>query len=228
VPSVDGLVVVIGATDTIEALAVKYGVAVQEIVDANNLAGPNIVTGETLLIPGASGGPMPTPKPQTQTTSGGGSTTSGGGSTTSSGGGGSTTWTGGRLLWPVLGGSTISQRFHSGHPAIDIAAHQGQAVVAAAGGTVIYAGWKTSGGGIGGGIVVWISHNGRLYTTYNHLSAESVRIGQHVNAGQRIGSIGMTGNATGPHLHFEVWVSFPWGDWTTGGCRNPLSYLVRH
>jgi murein DD-endopeptidase MepM/ murein hydrolase activator NlpD len=208
IPPVDGLVVVVSPNDTIDSLATKYSVDSQEIVDANNLSGPNIVTGETLLIPGASGGPMPAAK-------------------IPAGGGSSSSWTGGRLLWPVLGGSSISQYFHTGHPAIDIAAHMGQPVVAAAAGTVIYAGWKTTGGGIGGGIVVWISHNGKLYTTYNHLSSEIVRIGQHVSAGQRIGSIGMTGNATGPHLHFEVWVTLPWGDWTTSGARNPMLYVRR-
>jgi murein DD-endopeptidase MepM/ murein hydrolase activator NlpD len=208
IPPVDGLVIAVGATDTIESLAAKYNMAPQDLMDANSLAGPNIVTGQTLFIPGANGGPIPTPKIATTT-----------------GGGGGSSYTGGRLLWPVRG--TISQYFHAGHPAIDIAAHSGTPVVAAAGGTVIYAGWKTTGGGIGGGIVVWISHGGRLYTTYNHLSSEVVRVGQQVSAGQRIGSVGMTGAATGPHLHFEVWASLPWGDWTTRGARNPMLYLGR-
>jgi murein DD-endopeptidase MepM/ murein hydrolase activator NlpD len=210
IPPIDGLVVVISAADTIDSLATKYKVDAQAIVDANKLAGTNIVSGDTLLIPGASGGAMPVPK----------STTGGSG-----GSGGSGSWTGGRLLWPVRG--TISQYFHSGHPAIDIAAHSGTPVVAAAAGTVIYAGWKTTGGGVGGGIVVWISHGGGLYTTYNHLSAEIPRVGQRVSAGQRIGYVGMTGVATGPHLHFEVWVTLPWGDWTTSGARNPMAFLGR-
>jgi murein DD-endopeptidase MepM/ murein hydrolase activator NlpD len=37
----------------------------------------------------------------------------------------------------------------------------------------------------------------------------------------------MTGAATGPHLHFEVWVTLPWGNWTTSGARNPMLYLSR-
>lgn len=210
IPTVDGLVVVVTPTDTLDSLAAKYSVTSQAIVDANNLSGPNIVTGDTLLIPGASGGPIPVPKITTTTTGGGGGS-----------------YTGGRLLWPVRGSYSISQYFHAGHPAIDIAAHSGTPVVAVAAGTVIYAGWKTTGGGVGGGIVVWISHGGGLYTTYNHLSSEVVSVGQRVSAGQRIGAVGMTGAATGPHLHFEVWVTLPWGNWTTSGARNPMLYLSR-
>ena len=218
IPRVDGLVVVVAAADTIDSLAAKYKVAPQDLMDANSLAGPNIVTGQTLFIPGANGGPIPTPTPAPTAKPKPAS------AIVSSGGGGSS-YTGGQLLWPVRG--TISQYFHAGHPALDIAAHSGTPVVAAAGGTVIYAGWKTTGGGIGGGIVVWISHGGGLYTTYNHLSSEIVGVGQRVSAGQRIGSVGMTGAATGPHLHFEVWASLPWGDWTTRGARNPMLYLGR-
>jgi murein DD-endopeptidase MepM/ murein hydrolase activator NlpD len=205
IPSVDGLAVVVSPTDTIDGLSAKYKVDAQEIVDVNLLSGPNIAAGDTLLIPGASGGPLPAAK-----------------FTTGSGG---TSYTGSRLLWPVRG--TISQYFSRAHPAIDIAAPTGTPVYAAAAGTVIYAGWKTTGGGIGGGLVIWISHGGRLYTTYNHLSWKGVTVGQRVSAGQRIGSVGQTGVATGPHLHFEVWVTMPWGDWTTSGARNPLLYLGR-
>ena len=124
IPTIDGLVVVITPTDTLDSLAAKYSVTSQAIVDANNLAGPNIVTGDTLLIPGASGGPIPVPKITTTTATGGGSSS----------------YTGGRLLWPVRGSYSITQYFHAGHPAIDIAAHSGTPVVAVAAGTVIYAG----------------------------------------------------------------------------------------
>ena len=139
----------------------------------------------------------------------------------SSGGGGSVrppaTYSGGRLSWPVPGGY-ISQYFHYGHWAIDIAAPMGTPVLAAASGTVIFAGWKNN----GGGYQVWIAHGSNLFTTYNHMSAITVGRGQSVSRGQQVGRVGMTGNATGPHLHFEVWRGPIWD----GGTRvNPLLYL---
>jgi len=80
-------------------------------------------------------------------------------------------------------------------------------VVAAVSGTVVYAGWRSYSGG---GNVIWVMNGTKLYTTYNHLSWWGVRVGQHVSAGQVIGRIGESGEATGPHLHFEVWLGYPW------------------
>jgi murein DD-endopeptidase MepM/ murein hydrolase activator NlpD len=203
IPPVDGITMSVKAGDTLSGLASKYKTTTQGIVIANNLPDESITAGQILVMP-VDPPPMPTTK---------------------SGCTGNCSYTGGKLLWPVKGYYTISQYYSSRHPAIDLAAATGTPVIAAASGTVIYAGWKTSGGGVGGGIVVWINHNGKLYTTYNHLSAEFVSVGQTVSAGQRIGSVGMTGSATGPHLHFEVWVCYPWSDGTTSCARNPLKYL---
>ena len=91
-------------------------------------------------------------------------------------------------------------------------------LVAAAAGRVIFAGWKNN----GGGYQVWISHGGGLSTTYNHMSAVMVGTGQYVSRGQQVGRIGMTGDATGPNLHFEVWIG---AVWSTGYRVNPLKYL---
>jgi murein DD-endopeptidase MepM/ murein hydrolase activator NlpD len=55
----------------------------------------------------------------------------------------------------------------------------------------------------GYGNVVYIRHNGNDQTVYAHLSRMDVRVGQRVEQGQRIGAVGATGWATGPHLHFE-------------------------
>jgi murein DD-endopeptidase MepM/ murein hydrolase activator NlpD len=61
-----------------------------------------------------------------------------------------------------------------------------------------------------------------MYTTYNHMSAISVSSGESVAEGEQVGRIGSSGRATGPHLHFEVWVGPIWN----GGYRvNPLKYL---
>ena len=118
----------------------------------------------------------------------------------------------GTLLWPVSGGS-ISQYFHAGHLALDIAAPAGNAVFAAAGGTVISAGWMNN----GGGNVITIDHGNGMQTVYNHLGGFAVGAGAYVAPGQIIAYVGCTGMCTGPHVHFEVIVG--------GVIVNPLRYL---
>lgn len=87
--------------------------------------------------------------------------------------------------------------FHTG---IDYAAPRGTPVRAAAGGTVVLAGFNA--GGYGNYVV--ISHGGGMDTLYGHLDSIAVRQGQHVDRGQSIGAEGSTGNSTGAHLHFEL------------------------
>lgn len=116
------------------------------------------------------------------------------------------------LLWPVQGG-TISQYFHAGHLALDIAAPYGNMVMAAQAGTVTSAGWRNN----GGGNVISIDHGNGMITVYNHLGSIWVSPGQYVSAGQGIGGVGCTGLCTGPHVHFEVIVN--------GVIDNPLRYL---
>jgi murein DD-endopeptidase MepM/ murein hydrolase activator NlpD len=224
VPPANGLIVTVGASDTLASVAAKYDVDPQSIMDINQLTDPTLVVGQVLVIPGARGAPIPTPKPVKHSTpSSGGShpttvthrNTGGGGSTSGVGG----HYSGGRLSWPVIGGNNyISQYYHYGHWALDIAADYGSTVVAAASGKVVFAGWKNN----GGGWQVWISHGSNLYTTYNHMSAITVGSGENVGRGQQVGRIGQSGDATGPHLHFEVWDGPVWN----GGQRmNPLNYL---
>jgi len=215
IPPVTGLIVTITADDTLESLADEYNVNGEDILVTNGLDDPNLVVGQVLVVPGAKGEPIPTPKPtpkpKPRATS-----------RPSSGGGSSrppSTYSGGDMLWPVSGGGNyISQYFHSGHYGLDIAADYGSTVRSAAGGTVIFAGWKSN----GGGYQVWVAHGSGLYTTYNHMSGVSVGHGQHVGRGQQVGRVGQSGWATGPHLHFEVWRGPIWN----GGTRvNPLAYL---
>jgi len=120
------------------------------------------------------------------------------------------------FAWPVLGKNSISQYFHRGHYGIDIMAKRGLPVIAVLGGTVISAGWKNN----GGGYQIYLSHGNNLYTGYYHLSAILVGIGQVVTREQQIGKIGATGNATGPHLHFAVWI----GRNIRSNRINPLQY----
>jgi murein DD-endopeptidase MepM/ murein hydrolase activator NlpD len=56
----------------------------------------------------------------------------------------------------------------------------------------------------GYGNLVEVAHGGGVISMYAHLSSFSVRVGQFVSTGTRVGRVGSTGEATGPHLHFEV------------------------
>jgi murein DD-endopeptidase MepM/ murein hydrolase activator NlpD len=205
IPPVNGLVVTVKSTDTLTTLARKYKVKTEAILAANELEDSNLVMGQVLVLPGAKGKPLPKPKPAVSR------------STSVFEGAVPARYRGGRFAWPVAGGE-LSQGYHYGHYGIDIAADSGTPVRAGAAGRVIFAGWKSN----GGGYQVWIAHGSGLYSTYNHMSSLTVGNGQSVGRGQQVGRVGMTGNATGPHLHFEVWRGMVWD----GGQRvNPLHYL---
>jgi murein DD-endopeptidase MepM/ murein hydrolase activator NlpD len=212
IPPVSGVVVTVASGDTLDSLAKKYSASADEIQSYNGLTDSTLVIGQRLIIPDGLGKSIPTPKPTKAPVA------------ASGGGGGSAihppagTYSGGKLAWPVPGGY-ISQYFHYGHPALDIAAPYGTRIIAAAAGTVIFAGWKDD----MGGYQVWLSHGSGLYTAYYHMSAITVNIGQRVGRGQQIGRVGQSGVATGPHCHFEVWRGYPWQG--SSYRVNPLSYL---
>ncbi|MEW5990402.1 MAG: peptidoglycan DD-metalloendopeptidase family protein [Chloroflexota bacterium] len=209
IPPVNGLIVTVKDGDTLDSLAASYKVDAAAVVEVNQLDDPTLIIGQTLILPGAVGAPIPTPKPAPRAPPGGGGTCNCSGPST---------YSGGDFTWPVSGGGNyISQYFRYGHYGLDIAADYGSTVRAAGAGRVIFAGWK----GNGGGYQVWISHGSGLYTTYNHMSSVSVATGTSVAEGQQVGRIGQSGNTTGPHLHFEVWIGPIWN----GGYRvNPLKY----
>ncbi len=110
-------------------------------------------------------------------------------------------------IWPVRGEITdgfgeSTDPFSGGeafHPGVDIAAPAGTAVEAAGDGLVIQAGWES-----GYGNCILIDHGGGITTRYAHLSKILVVVGEQVKRGEVIGDVGMTGRATGPHLHYEV------------------------
>ncbi len=85
------------------------------------------------------------------------------------------------------------------HPGIDIAAAQGTPIAAAMAGTVVAAGPD---GGYGN--LITVDDGNGLTTRYAHCSQIYARVGERVAPGDVIGAVGMTGRATGPHLHFEV------------------------
>jgi len=123
-------------------------------------------------------------------------------------------------IWPVRGVITagFGQRmdpftgegaFHTG---VDIAAPVGTPIRAVADGILFHAGPDSSYGN-----EALIDHGYGLTTKYGHLSTLAVVVGQEVSRGQIIGTVGMTGRATGPHLHYEVLVG--------GTPVNPVTYL---
>jgi murein DD-endopeptidase MepM/ murein hydrolase activator NlpD len=122
----------------------------------------------------------------------------------------------GNFLRPVQGPVTspFGQRWGVLHAGIDIAAGIGTPIIAAGSGTVTRAGWNN-----GFGNYVSIDHGGGYSTAYGHLNSISVRSGQSVSSGQTIGTVGSTGDSTGPHLHFEVRVN--------GIPKDPLEYIGR-
>lgn len=112
-------------------------------------------------------------------------------------------------------GASWSSGYHTG---VDFPVSTGTSVKAVGNGTIVSAGW---GGAYGYQVV--IRHPDGRYSQYGHLSQLSVRAGQPVNRGQQIGRSGSTGNATGPHLHFEIRTGPGYGS-----DINPLTYLRAH
>jgi len=101
----------------------------------------------------------------------------------------------GLRLHPILGYSRL-------HQGTDFGAASGTPIMAAAAGTVTFAGWHG-----GHGNYVQVLHHPGLMTAYGHMSKFAVKPGAKVAQGQVIGYVGSTGLSTGPHLHYEVWVN---------------------
>lgn len=128
-------------------------------------------------------------------------------------------------LWPTNSGYTITSGWvyrinpitgsREVHQALDIAGTgYGSPIYAVTNGVVSESNYRTQDGNY-----VCINHNvNNYYTCYAHMSKRAVKVGQIVERGEIIGYVGKTGWATGPHLHYEVWIGKPW----YGGYRiNP-------
>ncbi len=117
----------------------------------------------------------------------------------------------GTKVWPTAGRNINCDYWgYYGHNGVDIGGASGAPIYAYMGGTVIFSGWDTT----GYGNCVKINHGNGVVTIYAHCSSLGVTAGQVVNAGDYLGGIGMTGWATGNHLHFEVRVnSVPVNPW---------------
>ncbi len=180
--------------DTIWNISRSYDVTVEAILGANQLENENqLVVGELLILPGAK------VAPQAQIAS--------------------ASWRD-TLTWPVTGAITSGYgwRIHpitgkrDFHEGLDIAAPLGTPVKAALPGKVTHVGWT---GGYGRLVVV--SHDNGIETRYGHLSEYAVEVGRRVSIGDTLGYAGQSGNATGPHCHFEIRI------WDVP--KNPIDYL---
>lgn len=136
------------------------------------------------------------------------------------------------FIWPTPGyyyiSSIFGARWGTTHKGIDVgdAGIMGASVCASKAGTVTYVSnscthnyAKTSSCGCGGGYgnYIIIQHDGTYSTLYGHLTSASVSVGDYVQQGQIIGTVGSTGWSTGAHLHFEVRVN--------GTQQDPLNYV---
>ncbi|HSX08580.1 MAG TPA: peptidoglycan DD-metalloendopeptidase family protein [Candidatus Saccharimonadales bacterium] len=189
--------------DTVYTVAKKYNVDPQNIVDFpfNEFAGDGtsftLVPGETLIIPnGIEPSAQQTIKPQVYVATGPVPVSSGG------------------FTWPTRG--IVTQYASWYHEALDIAAPIGTPLIAASSGTVDYVSLGTYDTGYGNN--VWVNKGNGIRYHYAHMESVNVSVGDHVVGGQTvIGWIGVTGNTTGPHVHFEIQ--------SNGSLVNPLPYL---
>ncbi len=197
IPPIDGACHMVKEGDTLESIAKKYKVETTAItnVSFNNLQGPDYKIGPDMRLI-VEGGQKPyVPKIVTAYT---GPVPEGARGT-------------GLFQWPAVG--TLTQGYWFGHRAIDIAAYTGSPIVAADGGFVAYAGWSN----VGYGYLIVIDHANGFSSYYAHCSGFYVSVGQAVERGQLIATMGSTGNSTGPHLHFEIR--------SNGMPLNPRGYL---
>lgn len=145
---------------------------------------------------------------------------SGGGLGTDTGGGKK----GGKgAVFPVRGKHTYGDGLGAGrgHKGQDVLAACGKPLVAAKGGRVRVVDYEGSGAGN------YVVISGRKFDyVYMHMQRKaSVRRGQRVEAGEKIGLVGTTGSSTACHLHFEMWSSPGW--YRGGGVVNPTPFLKR-
>jgi len=183
--------------DTLESIAKKYKVSVEDVTsyEGNYMQEPYTLTiGQKLIVPGgykpyqvrhvvAWSGTVPKDAKRGTGTFG----------------------------WPVSG--YITQRYSEVHPAADIGVVIGTPVKAADSGYVALVGRNDT----GYGRYVLLDHGNGFQTLYAHLSVIYVEVGQSIGKGQAMGLSGNTGKSTGPHLHFEIKLN--------GVRRNPFIYL---
>lgn len=181
IPSIDGIIYTAKKGDTPENIADKYQVSLEKVALANNITDNTLEPGSLLFLPDAK-----------------------------------LDWVtlqeinGDLFLKPLKGSYYISSRYgwrdnpFSGHRTfhngIDMATSRGNSVYAALDGTVSRAGYDVTYGNY-----IIISHHSGYQTMYAHLNTILTTRGKYVTTNTRIGTVGNTGQSTGPHLHFTVY-----------------------
>jgi murein DD-endopeptidase MepM/ murein hydrolase activator NlpD len=225
IPPSDGVLIKVGKGDTISKLAGKYNANEQAIADFNWLDYPfTLEEGATLFIPD---GKMPAPPKPVYASSTPSFYVSNQYTTAAAIAPVGDSNVGRFISWPVAGSAgVISQYYRTWHRAIDIASNALPNVVAAAPGTVVFAGCSgycprlgETYGGSGYAWSIQIDHGNGYTTWYAHLKNIYVRSGQSVGRGEAIGQMGSTGRSTGPHVHFELRRGIAYGSQV-----NPLGY----
>jgi murein DD-endopeptidase MepM/ murein hydrolase activator NlpD len=204
VPDTRGIVVTVREHETLRSIASKYRVTPSVIRTYNKLKTADVVLGMVLVLPGGRGAALPT-------------FTRGDGLIGYTGPV-PAVYSGVKFRYPVPGGRYV-RGFTRSHLGMDIANSYGASIVAAGDGVVVFTGWRNN----CGGYQIIVAHGSNLYTGYYHLSGILVSTGQKVTRGSRIGRMGQTGCATGPHLHFVVSRGFPLAGSST--LYNPARFL---
>lgn len=205
---------------TLFGIARAYGVPLAALIEGNRLKSPNAITpGQRLTVPGAAA-PVSVPprRPLTEAQRRDllrslaearepAELPQGWAPPPPSGPG--------EFIWPLQGplNSPFGARGRRWHAGIDVGSPRAQQVGAAADGEVSFAQATRT----GFGNVVVLDHAGGFTTLYAHLAIIIAREGESVRQGQPVGGVGASGNATGPHLHFEIR--------HRGAPLDPLRYL---
>lgn len=219
IPPGKGLMYVVQKNDNLDVIAAKFNASEQTIAEANWLDDPNDLTryeGKEIFVPNGTM-PQPTKAPARAASRASSVRVPAVAAPANSF----------RFLsWPVQGGAgKISQCPSGFHMAMDIASAGAGTpnLVAAAPGTVVYAGKHSS----GYAWVVEINHGNGVSTLYAHMVPNSivVKAGEQVERGQVLGKMGQSGIATGIHIHFEVSTS---GQLSAARRRlvNPAAYML--
>ncbi|MEP7355650.1 MAG: peptidoglycan DD-metalloendopeptidase family protein, partial [Anaerolineales bacterium] len=195
---VDGTYHFVTTDNTLEKLAVFYGVTVEDIVDwpSNGLdpSNPVLQAGVSLIIPGGQRELTAWVVPTIARTE-----KSAGTFGQCPGGYSGAVGTGG-FVWPADSHTLSGYDFTAIHHGLDIRAKLGNPIYATDSGVIVYAGPNS----FGYGNLVVIDHGNGWQSVYGHLSQWNVECGQSVFQGNLIGLAGSTGNSSGPHLHFEL------------------------